>query len=115
MNPEKYNQEITRLDERIKQLTRKKKEAEGRKKAAADAELIGAFTRHHISPERYFIISKLSKSQMEWLISEAQALGDDEEEQNKRAYAEEMDEADRKTSFAMNRTDNEPLDITKKI
>ncbi len=115
MNPEKYNTTISRLDDQIRELTRKKRIALGKKKAAADLEVLGAFRRHHISPERYFLLSKLSQDQMEKLIDEAEAFEKESKEDEEKRSSDSIDEADKLVSFGPKIKDTEQEDIMKKI
>ncbi len=76
MNVEKLNKELDKVNNQIKSLSDRKKELEGKKQAAIDAELSSVFKRKKIAQEQFLIFNQLNEEQLKKILDEAKKMAD---------------------------------------
>lgn len=76
MNIEKINRELDKINGQMKALSDRRKELEGKKKAAIDAELVNVFTRRKIDQEEFMIFSRLNDNQLRTILAQAEKMAE---------------------------------------
>jgi len=111
---EKFDKELEKIDEKVKQLTALKKDVQLKREMEVKEHVFKDFEKKKIPIERFLVLTKLSKAELESIIGKAEELSKnktpgDSDNNNENGGKDEKDEESETIGYVTDRNVLNPV------
>ncbi len=108
---EKFDKELEKIDEKVKQLTALKKDVQLKREMEVKEHVFKDFEKKKIPIERFLVLTKLSKTELESIIGKAEEISKkkEPEEKEENGGKDEKDEESKTIGYVADRNVLNPV------